>query len=262
MTKWIRTLLIGGLLSYRALFDWITPWVLIPSFLVTPLAQILFFSYIGRTSGVESDSFFVVGNALQYSSIPCLFGMTNTIVLERFDNTLGLIFVSPASRLALVFGRALPVIINGFAVSMTSLIIASRVLDIEVGLSSLMSLVIVISVCSFACTGLGIVNAAIGLRFRDTAVVSNMLFGFLLIFSGANIPRSSLPGWMREIGNWIPMTRSIEAARRMVHGSELEDVAGLLGTEALIGICYTVCGLAMLRILEVGSRKAASLEVS
>ena len=36
-----RVFFIGGLMSYRALFGWLSPWVFIPSLLVAPVFQIL-----------------------------------------------------------------------------------------------------------------------------------------------------------------------------------------------------------------------------
>ena len=96
-------------MTYRALFYWLTPQIYIPSLLVAPIFQILLFAYIGRSAGLESDEFYVVGNALQYAAIPCLFAMTQMIGGERYQNTLSAILVSPARRIPLFFGRALPV---------------------------------------------------------------------------------------------------------------------------------------------------------
>src|SRR2546421_1902976 len=86
-----RVFFVGGLTSYRALFGWLSPWILIPTFLVAPLFQILLFAYIGRAAGLESDRFYVIGNALQYGALPCLFAMANTISSERNFQTLGFI---------------------------------------------------------------------------------------------------------------------------------------------------------------------------
>ena len=72
-----RVFFVGGLISYRALFGWLSPWVFIPSLLVAPVFQILLFVYIGRSAALESDEFFVIGNGLQYAAIPCVFAMTN-----------------------------------------------------------------------------------------------------------------------------------------------------------------------------------------
>src|SRR6266851_2233110 len=249
--NFLRILTIGGLTSYRALFGWLSPWILIPSFLVTPLAQILLFAYIGRSAGVGSDEFFVIGNALQYNAIPCLFGMANTIVGERLQGTLGLILVSPASRLALIIGRSLPVLINGFAVSLFGFVAGSAMLGSEVRIATLGPIMLAISATVFACTGLGLANAALGLRFQDTAVLSNLIFGVLLLFCGANIPSKALPGWMSQVGNWLPLTHGIDAARTLAAGGNLAGVRQLLMTEILLGIGYGIIGAAMLRLFEI-----------
>ena len=74
-----RIFFVGGLISYRALFGFLNPWIFVPSLLVAPIFQILLFAYIGRSAGLESDKFYVIGNAVQYTAIPCLFAMTQTI---------------------------------------------------------------------------------------------------------------------------------------------------------------------------------------
>ena len=113
----LRVFFVGGLMSYRALFHWISPWILIPTFCVGPLFQILLFAYIGRASNLESDEFYVIGNALQYTSLPCLFAMAQTIDGERYQHTLSVVLATPARRLPLFLGRALPVIANGVLVA-------------------------------------------------------------------------------------------------------------------------------------------------
>ena len=40
---------------------------------------------------------------------------------------------------------------------------------------------------AFSCTGLGLVTAALAMRVRETAVLSNIFFGVLLIFCGVNV---------------------------------------------------------------------------
>src|SRR5688500_13543959 len=94
--SWLRIFFFGGLTSYRALFTWIRPAILIPTFMVAPVFQILLFVYVGRSAGLASDEFFVIGNALQVGAIPCLFAMAHTIGGERQQRTLPLILVTPA----------------------------------------------------------------------------------------------------------------------------------------------------------------------
>ena len=257
-----RIFFVGGLLSYRALFGWLSPYILVPSMMIAPLFQILLFTYIGRAASLESDEFYVIGNALQYGSIPCLFAMGNTIAGERWQQTLPVILATPARRLPLFVGRALPVIANGFCVALFGLVAGGLVVGIDVPAGAWPAIVLATAVTAYSCTGLGLVNAAVGLRVRETAVLSNIIFGLLLIFCGVNIPLDELPGWMEAIGRALPLTHGIAAARELADGAALGDVAGLLGTEFLIGTTWALLGYALLRFFEHEARRRATLEAA
>ncbi|MER6434493.1 ABC transporter permease [Streptomyces sp900105245] len=258
----IRIVLLGGLMSYRALFGWTSPWILIPSFMVTPLAQILLFAYIGRSAGIGDDKFFVIGNALQYSAIPCLFGIGNTVVGERHHRTLGLVLTSPAPRLPLLLGRSLPVVLNGCAVAVFAFVAGSAVLGIPISWESLPWFVLAVVSTTIACTGLGLITAAFGLRFVDMAVLPNLVFGVLLVFSGANIPPALEPHWMLFVGRWLPFTHGIAAARLTTAGASHSGVGRLVTEELLLGLAYAALGTVLLRALERRSRHAATLEMT
>ena len=257
-----RLVVIGGLASYRALFSWLTPWILVPSFILAPIFQVLLFSYIGRTAGVGSDTFFLIGNAVQYASIPCLFAMGNTIQGERFQNTLPLLLASPARRVPLFLGRALPVIVNGFAVAMVTLFAGALLLGVSLPLATLGPLALVVAVAAFSCTGLGVFMAGIALRVREAAVLSNLGYGVLLIFAGVNIPLEDLPRWMAVAAGWMPMTHGIAAAREIAGGASLGDIGGLLLQEAGLGVLYVLIGLLLLNYLERESRRLSTLDTA
>jgi ABC-2 type transport system permease protein len=258
----LRIFFIGGLTSFRALFNWLSPWIYIPSLVVGPLFQILLFAYIGRTTGLASDEFFVIGNALQYASIPCLFAMTNIVAGERFQNTLAYILVSPAGRVPIFVGRALPVVLNGAFVAGLSLALGALLLDVHVPAASLAPLALVVLVTAYSCTGLGLISAGLGLRIRETAVLANVLFGVLLIFTGANVPVDELPGWMAAISDWLPITHGIEAGRRVADGASLGSVGGLVAWEAGLGTAFAIGGYALIRVMEREARRRATIEVS
>jgi ABC-2 type transport system permease protein len=262
MTVPLRIFFIGGLTAYRGLINWLSPWIFVPSLVLTPIFQILLFVYIGRSAGVQSDEFFVVGNAVQYASIPCLFAMTHAIAGERSQQTLSYILVSPAGRLPLFLGRALPVIANAMFVAAFSLLVAGLLLRIDVPPSAWPPIAAVIFVATFSCTGLGLICAGVGLRVRETAVLNNIIFGLLLVFTGANVAVDELPGWMQAISERVPLTHGIQAARQVADGASLGDVSGLLAAEAAIGVAYTVVGYALLLLMERESRKRASLQMA
>jgi ABC-2 type transport system permease protein len=117
-------------------------------------------------------------------------------------------------------------------------------------------------ISSFSCNGLGLICAAAGLRLRETAVLNNIIFGLLLIFTGANVPIGELPGWMQWISNRIPLTHGIEAARDLADGASLGSVSGLIAIEFTIGVVYTIVGYQALRFMERSSRKRASIQIA
>ncbi len=258
----LRIFFIGGLTAYRGLINWLSPWIFVPTLVVSPLFQILLFVYIGRTAGVQSDEFYVIGNAVQYASIPCLFAMTNAIAGERSQQTLSYLLVTPAGRLPLFLGRALPVIANAAVIAAFSLLVSGLLLGIDVPVSAWAPIALVIAVAAFSCTGLGLICAGIGLRVRETAVLNNIIFGLLLIFTGANVDIDELPGWMQAISERVPLTHGIQAAREVADGASLGDVGGLLATEAVIGVVYTFLGYMLLLFMERESRKRASLQIA
>jgi ABC-2 type transport system permease protein len=257
-----RIFAVGGLISYRALFNWLSVWIYVPSLVIAPIFQILLFAYIGRSAGLESDQFYVVGNAIQYAAVPCLFAMTQLVAGEKFQNTLGAILVSPAPRLPLFFGRTIPVVLNAAFVAAFSLTAGSLILGVHIPSSAFAPLALVILVAAFSCTGLGMINAALALRIRENAVLSNAIFGFLLIFTGANVPISELPDWMQSVSQVIPFTHAIEAARELADGAPLSSVLDLIGTELVIGVVYLAAGYFLLRYFEWQGRRHASLERS
>jgi ABC-2 type transport system permease protein len=262
MTVSLRIFFIGGLTAYRGLINWLSPWIFFPTLVIAPIFQILLFVYIGRNAGVQSDEFYVIGNAVQYASIPCLFAMTQAISGERSQQTLTYILVTPAGRLPLFLGRALPVIANAMLVAAFSLLVSGLILGIDVPVSAWPAIALVIFVSTFSCTGLGLICAGIGLRVRETAVLNNIIFGLLLIFTGANLRIAELPGWMQAISYRVPLTHGIEAARRVANGASLSGVSHLLVSEAAIGVVYTVLGYQLLLFMERESRKRASLQIA
>jgi len=256
----LRLFFVGGLTSYRALFYWLSPTIYIPSLIVAPIFQILLFAYIGRSAGLESDTFYVTGNAIQYAAIPCLFAMSQTVSGERYQNTLSAILVSPAKRFPLFVGRALPVMGNAAFVSAFSFAAGCLILGVDLPAGSIPGLAVVILIAAFSCTGLGLTNAAVSLRVRENAVLSNVIFGFLLIFTGANVPISELPGWMQDVSHVLPLTNAIQASRDLAAGQPFSDVTSLLATELGIGVAYLAAGLMLLRVFEWQGRKHATLE--
>jgi ABC-2 type transport system permease protein len=240
----LRTFFVGGLISYKALFNFF---------------QILFFSYVGRSSGVENDQFFVVGNAVQVCAMSCIYGMTMTIANEREFGTLSPLLASPANRIALFLGRSLAPIANGLVVSAFGFTIGTALLDVSLPPSVIPALALVVLVTVISCTALGMAIGSLGLRAKDVFFLSNLAYFLMLLLCGVNVPLEALPGWMETIGRSVPLTHGIAAARDIASGAPLSSVGHLIRTEAQIGVLYAVLAFGMFRFFEREGRRTGSL---
>jgi ABC-2 type transport system permease protein len=256
----LRLFFVGGYIAYKALFNWMRPSYYIPTMLGGPLFQVLFFAYIGRFADLEDDAFFVVGNAVQLSSMAGIFGMAMTIGGERWMQTLSPLLASPANRLALFLGRALPIAVNGMITSVFVFGVGWWLLDFSLAADRVPALAVVVLVSATACTAFGLMVGSIGLRARDVFFLANLVVLLLLLLSGANVPTDALPGWMETLAGGLPLTHGIAAAREVAAGASLANVAGLVWAELAIAAGYAAAAFALFRYFEAESRRRATLE--
>jgi ABC-2 type transport system permease protein len=197
---------------------------------------------------------------VQVSAMSGIYAMTLTIANERNFGTLSPLLATPANRPALFLGRALPVIANGLLVSAFGFAVGLIFLDFTLAWSQVPALVAVLVVTVYSCTGLGMLLGSIGLRARDVFFASNLVYFLMLLVCGVNIPPAELPRWMQVVGDVVPLTHGIEAAREVVAGASLSDVSTLVWTELAIGAAYTAAAFVLFRIFEQLSRRSAALD--
>jgi ABC-2 type transport system permease protein len=256
----VRLLTVGGVIAYRALFNWATPAMFIGTLLVGPLFQLLFFAFLGRQLGVADDSFYVVGNAVLAASALCLFGGSMAVLNERRFGTLGHVLLSPRSRALVWVGRGLPYAANGLLVAAFTLIAGSTVLNVHIPAGAWLGVVLALASAALACAAFGLVLGAFALRIRDAWLINNTVVTLMVLISGTNVPRASLPGWMQAVGNVIPVTHAAAAARGLVGGATLGSAAPQIGGELLVGAAYAALAALLLRFFEAESRRRASLD--
>jgi ABC-2 type transport system permease protein len=260
MTNSLRVFFAGGVTSYRALFNWLNPGAFISILVAYPVFQTLYFVYLGRAAHTANDTFFLIGNAFVAAALAGMFGMGQSIGGERRYQTLPMLLASPANRLALFLGRALPAIINGFFVAALSYALATTMLHLHLPASQLASISLALLASCFACVGLGLCIGSLAFRARSIGLFADTLSGAFLLVTGANVPLTRLPTIMQTLANYIPLTHGIRAARALANGQTLHETLPTIRTEALVGIAYFLIGLGMLRYFERAARRAGSLD--
>ena len=189
-----------------------------------------------------------------------IYGMTMGIANERNYGTLSPLLATPANRLAIFTGRALPFVVNGLVVSAFGFAISWLLLDFRPAEGSVPALALVVAVTTCSCTALGMLIGSIGLRARDVFFGANLVYFLMLLVCGVNVANEDLPDWLGAIGRCLPLTHGIEAAREVAAGEPLGDVTGLVLTEALIGLAYASAAYVLFRFFEAEGRRRGSLE--
>ena len=251
----------GTVLSYIALFRWLRPSTYLASKIVSPLAQVLFFTFLGTfATGSGNADFYVIGNAVQIAAVSGIYGVTMSIGGERWSGTLPYLFGTPANRLTMFIGRAFMHVIDGMLGVVIGFGWGVLLLGLDLSRTNLPALGLTILVTTFSTSGLGLLMGCISLITLNVMFVNNAVYFGLLIFSGANVPLASLPAPMYALSQVLPLTHGIAAARALIDGASLEAVAPLLATEFLIGVAYVLIGYLLFRWFEFQAKRRGTLE--
>ncbi|MBT3313213.1 MAG: ABC transporter permease [Anaerolineae bacterium] len=261
ITKNLRLFWQGTVLSYVALFAWFRPVTYAASKILMPLAQIIFFTFLGSyASGGTDVDFYVIGNAIQITAVSGIFGVTMSIGGDRWAGTLPYLFGTPANRMMLFFGRAFMHIIDGAFGVVIALGWGALLFGVDFSHTDFSALGLTIIVTTTSTCGLGLLMGCLSLITANVMFVNNTVYFLLLIFSGANIAIDTLPNWMQAFSKALPLTRGIASARTLIAGGSFADVAPLLVSEIGIGIAYGILGYFLFTWFELHAKRKGTLE--
>ncbi len=261
LTKNLRLFWQGTMLSYIALFAWLRPVTYAASKIVMPLAQMLFFVFLGTyATNSNNADFYVIGNAVQITAVSGIFGVTMSVGGDRWAGTLPYLFGTPANRVMLFFGRAFMHVIDGTIGVVIAFVWGVTLLGLDLSHTNLPALGLTILVTTLSTCALGLLMGCLSLITSNVMFVNNTVYFLLLIFSGANVAIDKLPAWMQALSQILPLTRGIAASRALVAGQGLAGIGPMLLTELGIGFIYGMLGYFMFHWFEVVAKRRGSLE--
>jgi ABC-2 type transport system permease protein len=169
---------------------------------------------------------------------------------ERISGTLELIFLSPASRAAVLLGNAVSSLFESVFVmlvfTLSMLVMKSDAVFIRV---------IPCGAAFLMITGMAVVWGmflnSLFLFSRDTNFLFTVLEEPMEIFSGVKVPTTLFPVWAKAISVVFPLTYAIEAVRKVIlMGSSLYEVRKFFLTGLAIIAMLLVAILYILKRVE------------
>jgi len=258
--RWLRLYFSQAWFSYRALFAWSTPFNYLASKLGFPFFSMLLFIFLGKYVGLNDPVYIVIGNILLLPSLNGVMGISMTIGGEKQFGALSYLLGSPAPRGAVFLGRAFFHILDGFTAVLVAMPIAMLVFQLDLSNTNFFLLAACVLLIAITSTGLGFIMGVVTLLSRDGWMITSTLSLAFYVLIGVNFPIEMLPPALKSISLALPMTRGIQAARLVLAGANLSDVAPMLAGEVLVGFIYIVFGYTLFRGVETLSFRNGALD--
>ena len=189
-----------------------------------------------------------------------LWGPGTALRTEQVRGSLEALFLTPASRLVILFGPAFSQIV--WALYMFGLVGIAMVFvfGIDIGLVEAIRALVIIAVATPALYGMGALFASVVLRFGEVGALVQTVRGIFTAFCGMTFPIIVLPEWGRAVALALPPTYLIGGLRSaLLTGTDLvaliPDMAFLLAS----GLFLCAAAVVAFRSTERYARRGGSL---
>ena len=220
----------------------------------TLIQPILFWLAIGSgmaptfrlgSGGIGYLGYFFPGTLVMLVLFSSIFA-TMSVIEDRHQGFLQGVLVSPGSRASIVLGKALASTTVAL-VQAALFVLLAPLAGFALGSVAWGSLFVALGLTALALAGLGFTIAWWLDSTQGYHVVMSLVLFPAWILSGAMFPPEGLPAAMRGILRFNPMSYSVSALRRALHGGALPPGTGLPGvgpaSEFLV-----VAGLAVITV--------------
>ena len=236
-------------------------WPLFP--LVFYVMMRLAYGVSGRevVAGVDVSAFLLVGMFGYITWTGTIWSSGYAIEYERSEGTIAALFLSPASRVAVIAGYGL----GGFVWMLPSVVMMA-LLGVATGARFNVADPLAVVAASFALlTG----SLATGFALAGLFILSrraNLLANFLQrpgeLLSGALFPRESLPGPLYALSNCLPVSHALDALRASSLGAAtLRETLPAIGLTLVVSACYALVGIISLRKVEHAAKRSGDLDL-
>jgi ABC-2 type transport system permease protein len=180
---------------------------------------------------------------------------------ERYEGTSGALFLSPASRAAVVAGYGLGSFL-WFSPAIVVVVILGLVTGAELNVSDPIALLASFLALAVASLAAGFAFSGLFILSRRGNLIANVMQVPLQLLSGIVVPLASLPAAIRPISNAVPATHAIIALRSAaLIGASLDQVAGQVAWAFGLSLIFWLLGLVFLRRVEHVAKRAGKLEL-
>jgi ABC-2 type transport system permease protein len=217
-------------------------------------------AFAQRAGTAEVAGFLFLGFAAYMWISMILWGPGTALRTEQVRGSLEALFLTPASRLVILFGPVVSQVI--WAAWMFGIVAATMTLafGVDLALASALRALVVIAVAVPALYGLGALFASVVLRFGEVSALVQAVRGIFTVFCGMSFPIVVLPEWGRAVALALPPTYLIGDLRRvLLAGTGLVEILPSLAILLALGLLLCALAVVAFRRTERHARRGGSL---
>lgn len=203
--------------------------------------------------GIDSSRMlliFLLTGAMAYNTFWSMVTSAWSTSRERQSGVLEMIFLSPANRFAIVYGRSLGSLIMDMWMFFTFSIVVLIIVG-HFSVSNILWLVLAYVILIVCATIWGGLMNALFLLSRDADYLFSVFGSPMTFFSGVNVPVSTFPLWARIISHIFPLTYCLIIIRHIF----MNDFDSISGLQVILLVMILVVLVLLTRlILYIGER--------
>lgn len=217
-------------------------------------------AFAERSGTLDVPGFIFVGFFMYMWLSMLLWGPGSALRLEQVRGSLEALFLTPVSRLVILFGPAsahlLPLALNVAVMGLALWLLFGFVPTPSAAVSALVLLALSVP----AMYALASLFAAWVLRYGEVGPIVQVVRGTLVLLCGVTFPLALLPAWAQAAGVAFPTTHIVSAGRLVL----LEDVplAGVRGeilATVALGALLAALAVLVFRLTEASAKRTGAL---
>jgi ABC-2 type transport system permease protein len=217
-------------------------------------------AFAGRAGTHDVAGFLFVGWATYMWLSIILWGPGTSLRTEQVRGSLEAIFLTPASRLVVLFGPAISQLVWAIWIFGVVGVALWLGFGVTVGPAEALRALAVIAVGVPALYAIGALFASIVLRFGDVVALVQGVRGLFTAVCGMSFPIVVLPDWAQTVALSLPPTYLIADLRAvLLAGSQIGHIIGDLAILAGMGVLLAALAVLAFRHTERYARRGGRL---
>ena len=217
-------------------------------------------AFAARTGTDQVAGFLFVGWATYMWLSTILWGAGTSLRTEQIRGTLEAIFMTPASRLVVLFGPLASQLVWGIWIFAVVGLALRFGFGVPIGPAEVLRALGVLLVGIPALYAIGAVFAAVVLRFGEVNALVQGVRGLFTAVCGMSFPIVVLPEWAQSVALALPPTYLIADLRAvLLEGAAIGAIVGSLAILASMGVVLAVVAISAFRRTERHARQGGRL---